>query len=192
MATARAPMPPHRATTWERRSLGEGPEEQPERGRQHGGRPAALDEATGDEQVHRRGQAAQGRAEGEDAQADEEQPAAPEAVGAAAGDDEQGGEHDAVAGDDPGQRGRESWGKECSRAGKATFTIERSSEAMKAPRAVTTNTALLWPKGSGAACCLRSIQFYHETYSRAISCIMQSTGLEPWSGTSSGAGARGW
>jgi hypothetical protein len=35
---------------------------------------------------------------------------------------------------------RESWGKECSRAGKATFTIERSSEAMKAPRAVTTKT----------------------------------------------------
>jgi len=35
---------------------------------------------------------------------------------------------------------RESWGKECSRAGKATFTIERSREAMKAPRAVTAKT----------------------------------------------------
>ena len=32
---------------------------------------------------------------------------------------------------------------ERSSAGKATLTIERSSEAMNAPRAVTTNTALL-------------------------------------------------
>jgi len=35
-----------------------------------------------------------------------------------------------------------SWGNECSSAGKATFTIERSREAMKAPRAVTTNTSV--------------------------------------------------
>jgi len=33
---------------------------------------------------------------------------------------------------------RLSWEKECSRAGKATFTMDRSREAMKAPRAVTT------------------------------------------------------
>src|ERR1019366_3987035 len=33
-----------------------------------------------------------------------------------------------------------SWGKDRSSAGNATFTIERSSEAMKAPRAVTAKT----------------------------------------------------
>jgi hypothetical protein len=34
-----------------------------------------------------------------------------------------------------------SWGNDRSRAGKATFTIERSSDAIKAPSAVTKNTA---------------------------------------------------
>ena len=38
---------------------------------------------------------------------------------------------------------RESWGKERSRAGKATFTMERSSDAMNAPSAVTTKIAEL-------------------------------------------------
>ena len=33
---------------------------------------------------------------------------------------------------------RLSWGKERSMAGKATLTMDRSSEAMNAPRAVTT------------------------------------------------------
>ena len=45
---------------------------------------------------------------------------------------------------------RESPGNDRSRAGKATFTMERSSEAMNAPRAVTTKTA--WRSGRPSAC----------------------------------------
>ena len=45
---------------------------------------------------------------------------------------------------------RDPWEKDRSRAGKATFTIERSSEAMNAPRAVTTNIAVRRPSGDRA------------------------------------------
>ena len=58
-----------------------------------------------------------------------------EAVRGAAGGHEQRAEHDAVARDHPGEaRPRESWENVRSNAGKATFTIDRSSEAMKAPK----------------------------------------------------------
>ena len=67
MATARAPMPPQRATTWDRRSIGNAAEKEPERRWQQGRRADPLDQPSGDEQRHRGCQPAQRRAEAEHA-----------------------------------------------------------------------------------------------------------------------------
>ena len=63
---------------------------------------------------------------------------AAEPVAGAPADDEQRAEHDGVGGDDPRQRRLSSrCGYDASMSGNATFTIERSSDAMNVPRAVT-------------------------------------------------------
>ena len=72
---------------------------------------------------------------------------------------------------------RGSWGKERSSAGKATFTIERSSEAMNAPMAVTTKTVAATgldvrgrrPRPEG--------EFGHGTHLKPLRFIMQLTNL---------------
>jgi len=84
---------------------GEGGQQQPQGGRQHGGGTGALDDASGDEQAEGRGNTTQGRAEAEHEEAHEEHPLATETVSGTAGRHEERAEDDAVAGDHPDERG---------------------------------------------------------------------------------------
>ena len=142
VATASAPTPLQRATASVRRSSGHRGEQEAERRGQHRRGAAALHDAPGVEQLERRGDAAQRRAGAEDGEPGEEDAARAEPVGRASGDDEQRAEGDRVARDDPGERGRAGPRRTSARiAGKAMLTIDRSSDAMKAPSAVTRKTA---------------------------------------------------
>ena len=66
----------------------------------------ALDEARRDERLARRSEAAGGRGDGEEREADHEHAPAADPVAQAAGGDQPGGGHQAVAGDDPFDDGR--------------------------------------------------------------------------------------
>ena len=66
--------------------------------------PDALDHPADDEQTGVGGEAAAGRGEGEPDDADGEDPPAPVAVPERAAEEEEGGQREGVAGDDPLQR----------------------------------------------------------------------------------------
>ena len=97
----------------------------------------ALDEAGGDEQVPRLGEAAQRRGDREEHEADEEHAPAADQVAQPAGDEQEAAEGDQVGVDDPGQRRlgevQVGW-----IAGRATFTIVASTTIISCPRRTTT------------------------------------------------------
>ena len=90
---------------------------------------------------------------------------------------------------------RESCEKVRSNAGKATFTIERSSEAMKAPSAVTKKITRLRDEWSAASTvlCRRSAAgplqtvrgLRHETERNGLRSMMQPTIVGTWNARAS-------
>ena len=114
VATARAPTPPHNATIWERRSSGKAASSRPsDDGSRAPPRPPAPGDrppAGGPREPDRTA-----RSQREDGQAGEEHPPAAQPVGGPAGRHQQGPEHDAVAGDDPGQLGAGVVGERAAR-----------------------------------------------------------------------------
>ena len=146
---------------------------------QEGRRSDPLQQPPSDQDLHARGEAAHRRTCAEGREPPEEDPSPTQPVSGTSGDDEQCTEHDAVPGDHPGELDRGSWGNDFSRAGKATLTMERSSEAMKAPRAVTTNTpAAGAPHAPSVLPYARPTEFGHETEATFVRSIMQLSMLD--------------
>ncbi len=166
--------PPHSATTCERRSFGKAAEQAgPATTGSIAAAPipgSAARRPAGPPTGPGRREPSRGRRRASPAKND--RPAA-ESVGGSAGHDQQRTEHDAVAGDHPGQSpARDRVEKDRSRAGKATLTIERSSEAMNAPRAVTKNTRRLRDAGEPGAMASDGSNWGPPALSR-LSCVME-------------------
>ena len=112
-----------------------------ERGRQQHRRAGRLHDARGDERrrpTARRRRAPEAAVKSE--QAAEEDALAPDAVGHAAGRDEQRGEDDRVGVQHPGERGSAEAAKSRAMSGKAMLTMKRSRLAMKTPTETTART----------------------------------------------------
>ena len=105
-----------------------------------------------------------GRArEHEDRQPEQERALAPERVGPAPGRDEQRGEHDRVAADDPRQRARATSLPKClAMLGKAMLTMNRSRLDMNTPEHTISGH--------------QPFALHDETHPSTCGCIMQPTG----------------